>query len=163
MANKTIKEATLFNDYNINEEEWKKSYLEFCNANEITPNDDDESLYDYIYESLRLEWDDMLFNIDNSKYDNECAVIGTLGLWFGNRDIKPVRECCLTDAIKRCVGNSDYSIVKIVDGHIEVKGIHHDGTNNFEIHLLNKLGQRTEGADLTKECYYQKIKTDFWG
>ena len=159
----TIKEATIFNDYNINEEDWRESYLEFCDINGITPKNDDETLYEYIYESLRLEWEDMLYNIDNSKYDNECAVIGKLGLWFGNRDIEPVREYCLTDAIKRCVGKCDYAIIKIVDGHIEVKGIHHDGTNDFEIHLLNKLGQRTEGADLTKECYYRKIKTDFWG
>ena len=156
----TIKEATLYNDYNVNEEDYRECYQDYCDMNDITP--EDETPMDYIYDTLRLEWDDMIYNIEHSKYESECAVIGKLGLWFGNRDIEPVRESCLSDAIRNCVGKCDYAIIKIVDGHIEVKGIHHDGTNDFEIHLLNKLGQRTEGADLTKECYYRKIKTDFW-
>ena len=156
----TIKEVTLYNDYNVNEEDYRECYQEFCEVNEIDPKE--ETPWDYIYETLRLEWEDMLYNIEHSNYDEECVVIRKVGLWFGNREIEPARESNLVDAIKNCVGNCEYSIIKIVDGHIEVKGIHHDGTNDFEIHLLNKKGKYAgENADLTKECYYRKIKTDF--
>ena len=156
----TIKEATLYNDYNVNEEDYRECYQEYCDMNDITPEDD--TPMDYINDILRLEWDDMIYNIEHSKYEDECVVMGKLGLWFSDREIEPVRESCLSDAIRKCIDKCDYAIIKIVDGHIEVKGIHHDGTNDFKIHCLNKLGQRTEGADLTKECYYRKIKTDFW-
>lgn len=57
----------------------------------------------------------------------------------------------------------DYVKVSIVNGHFEIKTMHHDGTNEFEIHILNKLGKNTMGADLTKECYHCKIKGYFWG
>ena len=157
----TIKETTLYNDYDVNSDRIREDYLDFCENNETTP--EEETPWDYISEILQMEWDDMISDIEDSKYNDECVVIGKVGFWFGNRDIEPQREIYLTDAIKKCINNCDFAIIKIVDGHIEVKGIHHDGTNDFEIHVLNKLGQRTEGADLTKECYYKKIKTDFWG
>ena len=34
----------------------------------------------------------------------------------------------------------DNAIIKQVNGHLEVVGIHHDGRNCFEIHLLNDKG-----------------------
>lgn len=105
------------------------------------------------------EWEDLLDNLKYSQYNKcECVVMGCLGLWFGNRDIIPTRESNLIDAIKRCVGERDYVIIKMVNGHIEVKSIHHDGTNDFEIYCLNKLGENTMGADLTKKCYHKLIR-----
>lgn len=156
-----IKEMTLYNDYDINVDEWRECYEEHCEINDITSKE--EIPYDFIYDMLNMEWEDMLCGMKHSKYNDECVVLGCLGLWYGRRDIIPTRENTLADAIKKCVGGCDYTCVKIVDGHIEVKAIHHDGTNEFEIHILNKLGQKTMGADLTKECYHCKIKGDFWG
>lgn len=156
-----IKEATIYNDYDINVDEWRECYGEHCEINDITP--EVEIPYDFIYDMLNMEWEDMLCGMKHSKYNDECVVLGCLGLWFGNRDITPTRENTLADAIKKCVSGCDYARIKIVDGHIEIKAIHHDGTNDFEIHILNKLGQNTMGADLTKECYHCKIKEDFWG
>lgn len=156
-----IKEATIYDDYDVNVDEWRECYEEHCEINDITP--EEETPYDFIYDMLNMEWEDMFRGMKHSKYNDECVVLGCLGLWYGSRNIIPTKENTLADAIKKCVSGCDYARIKIVDGHIEIKAIHHDGTNDFEIHILNKLGQNTMGADLTKECYHCKIKEDFWG
>lgn len=162
MAKQTIiKEMTLYNDYDYNIEDYRDEYLDYCDCNDIEV--EDEIPMDFIYRVFDDEWSGLFDNLEINKYNTECVVLGSLGLWNGRRDIIPTREKTLADAIRKCVDCSEYACIKIVNGHIEVKGIHHDGTNEFEIHILNKLGQNTMGADLTKKCYHCKIKGDFWG
>ena len=156
-----IKEMTLYNDYDYNVEDYRDEYLDYCDCNDIEA--EDEIPMDFIHRIFEDEWFGLFDNLELDKNNTECVVLGSLGLWYGRRDIIPTRENTLADAIKKCVSGCDYTCVKIVDGHIEVKAIHHDGTNEFEIHILNKLGQKTMGADLTKKCYHCKIKGDFWG
>lgn len=162
MAKQTIiKEMTLYNDYDYNVEDYRDKYLDYCDCNGIDV--EDEIPMDFIHHTFDEEWFGLFDNLEKNKNNTECVVLGSLGLWNGRKDIIPTREKTLADAISKCAGGCDYASVKIVDGHIEIKGIHHDGTNEFEIHILNKLGQKTMGADLTKECYHCKIKGDFWG
>lgn len=156
-----IKEMTLYNDYDYNVEDYRDEYIDYCDCNDIEV--EDEIPMDFIHRIFEDEWFGLFDNLELNKNNTECVVLGSLGLWYGRRDIIPTRENTLADAIKKCVSGCDYTCVKIVDGHIEVKAMHHDGTNEFEIHILNKLGQKTMGADLTKECYHCKIKGDFWG
>lgn len=60
----------------------------------------------------------------------------------------------------------DYCIIKQVCGHLEVTGIHHDGRNTFEIHLLNdkgvdamyRLDNGYGNANLECRCYHKAIK-----
>ena len=155
--NVILESVVLYDDYNISEDDFREGYEEHCKINNITPKE--ETPYDFIYDSINMEWEDLLDNLKYSPYNKcECVVMGCLGLWFGNRDITPTRESNLIDAIKHCVGECDYAIIKMVNGHIEVKSMHHDGTNDFEIYCLNKLGENTMGADLTKECYHKLIR-----
>ena len=156
----TIKSAKLYDDFNINVEDWRTCYIEHCDINGITP--EEETPMDFIYDILNEDWRDMLYSIDHTNYNEECVILGTLGLWNGKKDIEAVRESYLTEAIRKCAGKCDYVIVEVIDGHIEVTGIHHDGRNHFEIHILNKKGQNSINADLSKSCYHKKIKTDFW-
>ena len=118
---------------------------------------------EFIQNILDDEWFDLFDNLDSNIYNDECVVIGSLGLWNGRKDINPTREDTLAEAIKHCCHNCDYSRIEIVDGYVEVTSAHHDGTNVFEIHILNKRGQKSIYPDLTKSCYYRKIKDDFWG
>lgn len=158
---RTIKSAKLYDNYNINVEDWRTYYIEFCDINDITP--EEETPMDFIYDILNEEWRDMLDSLNYTKYNEECVILGTLGLWNGRKDIEAVREDNLMEAIRKCAGNCDYVIIEVIDGHVEVTGIHHDGRNHFEIHILNKKGQNSIDADLSKSCYHKKIKTDFWG
>jgi hypothetical protein len=67
-------------------------------------------------------------------------VVGTLGLWHGKVDINPRRFEKLEDAINTCVSGCDYIIITENDGVINIKGIHNDGTNQFNIYKLNEQG-----------------------
>ena len=157
----TIKNATLYNDYNYNVEDYRDAYLDHCDA--IGIDVEDEVPMEFIQNMIDDEWFSLLYDIlENNPYNKDCVVLGTLGLWNGKKQIIPTREKTLVEAIKNCCRGCDYNRIKIVDGHIEVTSAHHDGTNVCEIHVLNELGQKSIYPDLTKSCYHLKIKDDFW-
>lgn len=150
----------LYNDYDINFDELREVYAQITDDNTIlNSRDNDSAFIEWVYgEYLNSEWTDLLDNIKYSKYGNTpCVVVGTLGLWNGRKDIYPTKCDDLVSAINKCAGSASNVIVTLNNGCIEVNAIHHDGTNCFEIHLLNKLGIDTTGADLTKPCYYRQI------
>lgn len=158
----TIKNATLYNDYNYNIEDYRDTYLNHCDANGIDVEDDVPM--EFIQNILDEEWFSLLYErLENNPYNTDCVILGTLGLWNGKKQIVPTREKTLMEAIKNCCRDCDYNRIDIVDGHIEVTSAHHDGTNVYEIHILNKRGQKSIYPDLTKSCYHLKIKDDFWG
>lgn len=157
----TIKNSTLYNDYDYNIEDYRNAYLDYCDANGIDV--EDEVPMWFIQNMIDDEWFSLLDDIlENNPYNVDCVVFGTLRLWNGKKQIVPTREKTLMEAIKNCCRGCDYNRIDIVDGHIEITSVHHDGTNVYEIHILNKRGQNTIVADLTKACYYIKIKDDFW-
>ena len=158
----TIKNVTLYNDYDYNVEDYRDTYLNHCDANGIDVEDDVPM--EFIQNILDEEWFSLLYErLENNPYNTDCVILGTLGLWHGRKQIVPTREKTLMDAIKNCCRDCDYNRIDIVDGHIEVTSAHHDGTNVYEIHILNKRGQKSIYPDLTKSCYHLKIKDDFWG
>ena len=154
-----IKEQVLYDDYNVDYDAYREEYAECYDDNSVlNSGDSDSKFYDWVYSCLNNDWEDLFANLKYSKYANApCVVFGSLGLWNGRHNVYTTRFEDISTAIKKCVGSSDYAIIKLVNGHIEVCGIHHDGRNYFEIHLLNKLGENTEGADLEKSCYHKKI------
>lgn len=150
----------LYDDCNIDFDELREVSAQITDDNTIlNSRDNDSAFIEWVYgEYLNSEWIDLLDNIKYSKYGNTpCVVVGTLGLWNGRKDIYPTKCDNLVSAIKKCAGSASNVIVILNNGCIEVNAMHHDGTNCFEIHLLNKLGIDTMGADLTKSCYHKKI------
>lgn len=161
MAKQTIiKEMTLYNDIDYNVEDYRDYYLDYCDSNDIEVENEIPDWY--ISRKLDDEWVGLVDKLID-EYNTECVLVGSLGLWWGSPTIVPQRFDNVFNAISKCIENMDYVKVSIMNGHFEIKTMHHDGTNEFEIHILNKLGQNTMGADLTKECYHCKIKGDFWG
>ena len=161
MGKKTILvRQKLYDDYNIEFDELRELYAQITDDNTIlNSRDDDSAFIEWVFgEYLNTEWTDLLDNIKYSKYGNiPCVIVGTLGLWNGRKDIYPTKCDDLVSAINKCAGSASNVIVILNNGCIEVNAMHHDGTNCFEIHLLNKLGIDTMGADLTKPCYYRQI------
>ncbi len=161
MGKKTILVTQkLYDDYNIEFDELREVYAQITDDNTIlNSRDNDSAFIEWVFgEYLNTEWTDLLDNIKYSKYGNiPCVVVGTLGLWNGRKDIYPTKCDDLVSAINKCAGSASNVIVILNNGCIEVNAMHHDGTNCFEIHLLNKLGIDTMGADLTKPCYHRKI------
>ena len=113
-----------------------------------------------------MEWDDLFANLKYSKNaDKPCVITGSLGLWYGKPSIEPLVCEDIESAIRKCANNMDYVIVKQVNGHLEVTGIHHDGSNHFEIHILNDKGIRAKeliedgsgNANLSCQCYHKSL------
>lgn len=160
-------DITLFDNLNYNFEDYKESYQE---CNELTDEEmeevSDNDIWDFIYDSLDMEWDDLFANLKYSENANKpCVITGTLGLWHGTPTIVPVPCDNIERAIRKCANDMDYVIVKQVNGHIEVTGVHHDGRNHFEIHILNEKGISAKNlidegwgnANLSCRCYHKSL------
>lgn len=110
---------------------------------------------------IENDFDDFLLNVKHSTHNTNCIVLGTIGRWNGTYDIIPQRFNNLVDAINACCSGADLSYLTItkVNGHLEICVPHHDNTNYFEIHLLNKKGIFAgENADLSNRCYHKAME-----
>lgn len=129
-----------FDNANYDFDEYKKCFIEDKNIDveeEVTDND----VYEYINECFNNDYDDFFDNLEWSANNDEyCVITGCLSLWNGKHQVVPNVCSNVADAIRMCVYDMDYCIIKQVNGHLEVVGIHHDGRNRFEIHLLNDKG-----------------------
>lgn len=114
-------------------------------------NVENEEEFDFEFECFM---DNLLF----SEYDTNCVVCGSLGLWYGRREICPEKFSSLSDAIRAALRSADYYEIKQVNGHIEVTAVHHDGRNYFEIYLLNEKGLFTQNGNLENRRYHRAIK-----
>ena len=157
------KMKNLYNNYDINDEAWVEAFKEHCKINEIElPSDAENSgeFYDWQSDQLSMEWEDFLTNLENDKENNvNCVVTGNIGRWNGNFDIEAKAFASLKAAVLACVSNMDYVVINEIDGTIDIEAIHHDGTNIFKIHKLNKNGLDAycNDEEFDKEEYYEKF------
>lgn len=151
----------LYDNYNIDYDSFYEAYVEWCKDNEIKAKDNQsDSFFNFVWDEISCEWDDLMTNL---KYDKdaqeECIVLGSLGLWHGRYEIECTKFDYLSKAILECVKNIDYIIIKEENGIIYIDAIHHDGRNTFEIHKLNKKGKSIVNQEnLYKEIYHAKYK-----
>lgn len=118
-------------------------YVEWCEYNEITPEEEDSDDYwDFVSRTQEIEAHDFFLNVEDSILNSLCywLITGSLGLWYGVRDIDMTYEKTLADAIKRCMCSCDDAIIKKRGSVIYVSGLHHDGRNHFEIRALSDIG-----------------------
>ena len=150
---------TLYDNHNINYTEWFEAFKEYCMDNDIDHtqyNEESERFINWLYDSLSMDWDDLMTNIKHDKNNNvDCIVVGSLGLWDGRHDIDAKHFPTLDRAIVACISGCDYIDITENEGVIYIKGIHHDGTNNFEIHKLNAKGYdaHCDDKDLNNTIY----------
>lgn len=128
-----------------------EDYKDWCEMNEVEPQGEDSNDYwEFVGQMQTMEWEDFLMNINHCELsDSKWVVSGTLGLWYGNRDIVPNIHDTLEDAVCACYGSSiaDIKVEKRGDV-IVVTALHHDGRNYFELRALTDLGvERFERRD----------------
>lgn len=120
-----------------------EDYIEWCEMNEKKPQEEDsEDYFDYVHEIQRLEYDDLMENLNFSAIDNQYywIVTGSVGLWYGRRDVGKNVVNSLSDAIRLCTSHADDSIITKRGSVIYVKALHHDGRNYLEIRALTDKG-----------------------
>lgn len=145
--------CVLYNDYDYSLEEYQQYYKEEYGVEEI----DDTNFTEWLYSEFNLDMKDLFTNLEYSKYNQPCVVLGSVGTWRGRFDIESVKCETLVDALHKCLNGADFSKITLTNGKIEVIGIHHDGRNCFDIVLLNELGQKTIKGDLSNRRYHKKI------
>jgi hypothetical protein len=123
-----------------------QDYLDFCECNEIEPQmEDSNDFWEWCSEQADFDLECEKENMNVGKIGNRDFLIsGHLGLWNGKPQIKYVVVHGLVNAIEKCWRGCDDGDAKLntESGVIEVHGYHHDGTNCFELRLLNKNGEK---------------------
>lgn len=132
-----------------------EDYLENCEINGFTPcGEDSEDYWDWIREEIESDYEELFDNLKYAKINNNpCFVSGSVGRWDGRHTIVGKIFDNLSDAIKNCFYGGDDFEVYLEDGVVYVKALHHDGTNCFEIHILNEKGQDTNELDIDETCF----------
>lgn len=89
-----------------------------------------------------------------------CVVCGTVGTWQGDRAICAKRFDNLKDAIFACVKPCGEVIISQRASNIIFDGYHHDGSDYFEIHVLNDKGVRADEnrCNLSRREYQLTLK-----
>jgi hypothetical protein len=182
------KQITLIDTYNSGLE--YSDYVEFCEANEITPEPEGSNdYYEWLAEENNRYVEDFFENLRYVNFYTPVIITGSLGLWNGRKEIYPVvvessgydynersgkfeyKQPSLYNAVKKCINGMDDFKVELSEGQIVVHGYHHDGTNIFTISkLTNKsinsvLKAVNEGKHLQVKNYWigKITETDLWG
>ena len=99
------------------------------------------TFWDWYYEELNREeedfWDSFRLAIKDEPLYTRSVITGSCGTWMGDREIVPTLVDNLYDAVIKCLKDCDYYNLTIKDNVLYVQGTHHDGTNYFEIRLVN--------------------------
>lgn len=135
MKNVIAKERIIFDNYDM------ESYFEDVKQCLIDSGEefDDDEVYYNAYDICDMDFQMALEDLKRFFEDKEIICFGNVGLWHGVYDggkIFDDFEKAFWDMTKDC----DYFKIYDENGHLFIHCSHHDGSNNFEIKILNKNG-----------------------
>jgi hypothetical protein len=116
----------IWSNVNLNVDDWRDGYIEFCEYNNITPGGDDD-LFDWMITTNYNYLDDELINLDK-KLDGQILAIADVGHWNG----RATGYKLLDNNLKNILYVYDDYTEFYGDGReIRATGYHHDGTNYY--------------------------------
>ena len=132
-----MKKHIIWSNMNINPEDWKERYEEYCSENNWLgdPENEDE-LWKYINDTLEFQMDDEYENL-NIPTDGRIIVIADISAWDGHHQ-------------GYRIGTSRRNINEIFDHHydctewysdgynIRATDAHHDGVNHYEFREIRE-------------------------
>lgn len=184
-----MKEYTLIDTFNRDADDYVEDFEEYCLDNEYVIEGDGtdmEGLYlggkvtfwDWYYSTTEYEdddfWNSFKNAIEKEPLYTRCVITGNLGLWNGRKTIVPTLVDNLYDAVMKCLTDCMHYSLVIKNNVLYVRGSHHDGTNSFEIRLVNsdnydKLNYWNDEEDGDIEKFFDDEKNfnqfywDFFG
>ena len=130
-----MKKRIIWSNMDVNPEDWREDYREFIENNELDDDpENDDSLWNYINESLGYYLDDERMNLDK-KTEGRILVIADLGLWDGRKKGYGILEGNIAN-ILTTIG--DYTEWYSDGYNIRATEIHHDGTNFYEYRVIRE-------------------------
>ena len=104
--------------------------------------DNDTDFMDWESTQKGYDFDDLITNLNYSPIKNKtCAIVGSVGTWRGKFEIEPYFCKDIETAIYKCVEGCEIRSIIRKGNHIEVNVYNHDGSNSFNIFVLNDLGE----------------------
>lgn len=150
-----MKKRIIWSNMNIDPDDWKEGYKEIAEENGWNEDTDDENnLWNYIYEELDHYIDDERMNLDVTT-DGRILVVADLGLWYGRR-----QGYRILDGNVKNILSADVDYVEwYSDGYnIKATAAHHDGTNYYEYRVIredrniqNLLDAIYNGEEITRK------------
>lgn len=138
----------------VDETEMQKVYQEWLDINGLSV-EEAPAFSDWLVDEKALDWNDFE---DEIKDFEDCVCFGTIQKWNGRYNIKQTVFNTVLSAIEKCINEADFVEIKWCSGHIEIEAAHHDGTNTFQIYLLNDKGINAgERANLLNKTYHKRI------
>lgn len=133
---KNNKKVTLYtNEITEEKVEYARQYLLEENGEEPT----DSELWNFLNVDDDINWD--VFEREYEKYfnTNNFVVKASLERWDGRFNSGKILTSGWSDFVE-IIGKYDYISIVDNNGHLEVVGRHHDGTDYFEIRELTRKG-----------------------
>lgn len=127
----------LWTNFDFNTDDWKESFEDYIQANELDINPNDENaLYDYIQETNSIFLDDLRSNL-NIKLDNPIIAIVNLGLWNGRHTAyKLINSGKIADCFSTSCDYAEWAVDGY--GNLVSEQSHHDGTNYVTYRVLKE-------------------------
>lgn len=149
---KQAKKRILYSNYRLDElagvsTEWliENHLEEFPDEKDWEPTD--QEVWDEIQFMDRCNWDDFEGDFKNFFNTHTFILQGYIGTWHGQCKggfiFNSFRE------MSRAWEDCDYIEIYDENGHLYIRCSHHDGTNHYEIRMLNEKGQ-----DYASNHYY---------
>lgn len=157
-----MKKRIIWSNMDINPDDWKDIYKEIAEENGWDEDTDDENnLWNYIYEELDRYLDDERMNL-NVPTDGRILVIADLGLWYGRKQGYKILDGNVKNILS---ADADYAEWYSDGYNIKATAAHHDGTNFYEYRVIredrniqNLLDAIYHGEKITRQKlnYYTK-------
>ena len=150
------------------DEGMKELEIQFRECNDIDKRKEvsEGTLSEWCCGLIDEDWDAFKGNLSFSHNNGSCVLNGYYGLWNGKRYGYSIYNSVIeaSEEIAQFDSFSEITIYK-VNGHLEIEQTHHDGTNHFEIYLLNEKGKKAYSrkqeyctdTDLTNRRYHKAM------
>lgn len=138
MKGKVAKERIIYDNYDLYENYPDAVLIETARENDWIDEDDDATdtqLWQWRYWEDESDWDaekEMLEDFFNGK---TVGFFGKVGLWHGTYKCGDIGE--FWDLYYKATEDCNYIKIYDENGHMYLTCSHHDGTNHFEIKILN--------------------------
>ena len=128
--NRTVDKHIIWSDMNLNPDDWRDSYKDFLEINEIDGNPNDEhGLYEYMVETNGEYLSDERENL-NVQLSQPIIVIGDIGRWNGRvMGYKMIDSGNIKDCLYSDTDMTEWYVDKY--GDLRADAVHHDGTNHY--------------------------------
>ena len=150
--NKTTDRHIIWSDMNLNLDDWRESYKDFLEINEIDGNPNDEhKLYEYMVETNGEYLSDERANL-NVQLSQPIIVIGDIGRWNGRvMGYKMIDSGNIKDCLYSDTDMTEWYVDKY--GDFRADAVHHDGTNHY-LYRVFKDNASTEQIERLQEKIY---------